>query len=164
MMDAFSLLHDPSELTSAVQLFTTLAMLTGTLSTVLTARAQQSFTVTYDTEYDNASTPLSALACAQSFTEPGGFHGVDYVDLGSLPDFPFLGGSSVVAGFDMTNCVSCWVLKYEGANVTVLVVDTAQNGFAISEEAMNVLTDGQAADVGSITAETMRVDVSQCGL
>ncbi|GBE82789.1 Protein SnodProt1 [Sparassis crispa] len=126
-----------------------------------TILAQTSVSVSYDTTYDNSAEPLSNLACSDG---ANGLEHYGYTTLGSLPDFPYVGGSHVVTGWDSTGCGTCWELTYDGTTITVLAVDTAPEGFNLSEEAMNALTNGQAVAIGRLTATAVQVNSSQCGL
>ena len=56
------------------------------------AQSSSDVRVTYNTTYDDASTPLTSLACDDGQSVGG------LIDLGQLPNFPFVGGSSAVAG------------------------------------------------------------------
>jgi hypothetical protein len=47
--------------------------------------------VSYDPTYDQSSGLLSSTACSNG---PNGLIGKGYSTLGSLPDFPYIGGSS----------------------------------------------------------------------
>ncbi|KAI0329935.1 Cerato-platanin [Cubamyces sp. BRFM 1775] len=114
--------------------------------------------VTYDRFYDNPSQDIESLACS------GGSHGLEplgYKTLGSLPDFPYVGGAAAVAGFNSPNCGSCWQLTYNGTSLNILVVDHASEGFNISLEAFETLTLGV---LDTIDAEVQEVQRTQCGL
>lgn len=124
------------------------------------ALAQVSVPVSYDTAYDVASASLDTVACSD------GSHGLEpkYTTFGSLPNFPFVGGASVITSWNSPNCGTCWELTYNGANATILAIDAAKKGFNLSLQAMNILTNGQAEKVGRVTASAVQVDQSQCGL
>ncbi|TCD65523.1 hypothetical protein EIP91_002531 [Steccherinum ochraceum] len=119
-------------------------------------------TVSYDTTYDNAQGSLLTTSCSD------GSHGLaqPFPTFGSLPDFPYIGGASVVAGWNDANCGSCWQITYSGTgkSINILVVDHAADGFNLSQEAMDVLTDGQSVQLGRVDAQVTQIDVSQCGL
>jgi len=86
-----------------------------------------------------------------------------YNTFGDLPDFPFIGGAAVVTGWNSTECGTCWQLAYKGNTVTVLAVDYTAAGFNIAEEALNDLTNGQAVQLGRVTATAKQVPASHCG-
>ena len=127
----------------------------------LPALAQMSVSVSYDTTYDSSSTSLNSVACSDG---PNGLETKGYTTFGSLPDFPYIGGASVVAGWNSPDCGTCWSLAYNDQTITVLAIDTAPDGFNIALDAMNVLTDGQAQFLGRVTATATQVDASQCGM
>ncbi|KAL6308686.1 Cerato-platanin-domain-containing protein [Sparassis latifolia] len=122
------------------------------------ALAQTSVSVSYDNTYDNSAESLNDLACSNG---PNGLEHLGYNYLGELPDFPYVGGSFAVTGWDSTGCGTCWEITYDGTTITVLAVDTASEGFNLSEEAMNALTNGQAEFLGRVTATAVQVDASQ---
>ncbi|KAI0060877.1 immunomodulatory protein [Artomyces pyxidatus] len=119
------------------------------------------YTIGYDHTYDNASESLSKVACSD------GKHGLMHLGfktLGDLPSFPFIGAAASVKGWDSSQCGTCWKFTYEGRTVTVLAVDHTDNEFTLSSYAMDDLTGGQAAFVGTVGATAEQVDKSACGL
>ncbi|KAF7348149.1 hypothetical protein MSAN_01767800 [Mycena sanguinolenta] len=135
----------------------------GFASVILFAVAALADTVAYDQTYDKASESMSAVACSN------GVHGLEpkYPTFGSLPKFPFIGAAGAVEGWDSANCGTCWQLTYAptGVTINVLAIDHAAAGtFNIALEAMNVLTDGQAVDLGRVTVTSKQVASSVCGL
>lgn len=123
--------------------------------------AQSSVTVSYDTIYDDSGASLDTVACSDG---PNGLIPKGYPTIGSLPSFPRVGGAAAVAGWNSAECGTCWQLTYNNVSVNILAIDHADEGFNISEEAMNELTDGQAVFLGRVTATTVQVDASVCGL
>ncbi|KIY50660.1 Cerato-platanin [Fistulina hepatica ATCC 64428] len=119
--------------------------------------------VTYDETYDNWSQSLDTVACSNG---QNGLLTKGYTTFGSLPDFPYIGGAQAVTGWNSPNCGTCWKLYYPvtGVSINVLAIDFAGSGFNIALEAMNVLTDGDAVDVGRVEVEAFQVDASVCGL
>jgi len=120
-------------------------------------------TVSYDNTYDNPSGSLDTVACSDG---SNGLVTKGFPTFGSLPDFPNIGGASVVAGWNSADCGTCWQLTYSGTgkSINILVVDHADDGFNISQEALDDLTDGQAVQLGRIDASVTQIDASQCGL
>ncbi|THH27925.1 hypothetical protein EUX98_g6271 [Antrodiella citrinella] len=120
-------------------------------------------TVSYDNTYDNASGDLHTVACSDG---TNGLLTKHFTTFSSLPDFPNIGGSSVVAGWNSANCGTCWQLTYSGTgnSINILVIDHADDGLNISQEALDNLTNGQAVALGRIDATVTQVDASQCGL
>ncbi|KAH0583466.1 hypothetical protein H2248_009092 [Termitomyces sp. 'cryptogamus'] len=116
-------------------------------------------TVTFDESYDNATAPIGSVACSN------GINGLaNFATLGSLPNFPNIGGSSAVASFGSPYCGSCWNLTYESNTINLLVIDVAGDGFNIGLGAMNALTNNHAIGLGRIDATAIEVDRSLCGL
>ncbi|KAF7348146.1 hypothetical protein MSAN_01767500 [Mycena sanguinolenta] len=119
----------------------------GFASVILFAVAALADTVSYDQIYDKASESTSTVACSNGA-------------LGLGPKYPTF-------GWDSANCGTCWQLTYAptGVTINVLAIDHAAAGtFNIALEAMNVLTDGQAVDLGRVTVTSKQVASSVCGL
>ena len=55
------------------------------------ASTEHEVAVSYDTTYDNFTAPVATLSCSANLTALG------FTDLGSLPGFPYVGGSFGVA-------------------------------------------------------------------
>ena len=122
------------------------------------ASMEHTLAVSYDTVYDNFTAPMISLACSANLTALG------FTDLGSLPGFPYVGGSSAVSANGSTGCATCWELSFNGSSVNVLVVDYADEGFNVAKAAMNGLTGGDAKEVGVLIAKAVEIDVSECGM
>lgn len=58
-------------------------------------------TVSYDRTYDNSATSLDTVACSDG---PTGLTPLGYTTFGSLPDYPYIGGSSDISGWGSTSC------------------------------------------------------------
>lgn len=128
---------------------------------VLSALAQTTETLSYDTTYDDASLSLSSVACSDG---ANGFETKGYTTLGSLPTFPNVGGVYTVAGWNSTACGTCYSVTYGSKTVAILAVDVSKAGFTISETAMNTLTGDLAVDLGRVDVTATQVDASVCGL
>ncbi|EPQ58697.1 Asp f 13-like protein [Gloeophyllum trabeum ATCC 11539] len=118
-------------------------------------------TVSWDSAYDNSGQSLATTACSDG---PNGLQTKGFTTFGSLPDYPYIGGASAVGAWNSPSCGSCWELTYNGKTITVLAVDHTDDGFNLSEAAMNDLTDGNAQQYGRVDAQATQVDASQCGL
>jgi len=116
--------------------------------------------VRFNTIYDNPSTSLNNVACSNG---ANGLVTKGYTTFGSLPSFPGIGGVFAVKGWNSTECGSCWELAYQGNWIYVTAIDTISEGFDISLEAMNYLTNGQAKQLDSIDAQAAQVDKKFCG-
>ncbi len=118
--------------------------------------------VTYDTTYDEDSTPLSQLAC----NKEGSGIMPDYLEgdtIGRTP--PRIMGIDKIDGSESTLCGSCWMLVFEDEARAFLAVDSAPKpGIIISLEGMNALTGGRAKELGKIEVDATQVDLLNCGL
>ncbi|KUI71317.1 Protein SnodProt1 [Cytospora mali] len=119
-------------------------------------------TVSYDTGYDDASRSLTVVSCSDGTN--GLITKYGYQTQGAIPDFPYVGGADVIAGWNSANCGTCWQLSYGGRTINVLAIDHAASGFNIGETAMNTLTNNQAAALGRVDATAVQVAISECGL
>ena len=122
------------------------------------ASTEHEVAVSYDTTYDNFTAPVATLSCSANLTALG------FTDLGSLPGFPYVGGSFAVSANGSTGCARCWELSFNGSSVNVLTVDYADEGFNVAKAAMNGLTGGDAKELGVLIAKAVEIDVSECGM
>ncbi len=118
--------------------------------------------MSFDDGYDQASRPLTALACSD------GAHGLitryKWQTQGQISHFPMIGGAQAIAGWNSPSCGTCWELSYKGHKINVLAVDHAASGFNIGHKAMDALTNGQATKLGRVEATAKQVSVKACGL
>ncbi|KAF7561293.1 hypothetical protein G7046_g2859 [Stylonectria norvegica] len=131
------------------------------LATLLAAAS--AVTVSYDTGYDNAARPLTAIACSDGSNGLMTKH-PSWTTQGDIPKFPYIGGAVAVAGWNSPSCGSCWKLSWKGKTINVLAIDHADAGFNIGLDALNKLTNGQAAALGRIDATATQIAVKNCGL
>ncbi|KAJ4417923.1 hypothetical protein N0V82_005880 [Gnomoniopsis sp. IMI 355080] len=124
--------------------------------------AQASYSVSYDTTYDNAALSLTTVSCSDGTN--GLITKYKYSTLGDVPVFPMVGGAQAIAGWNDANCGTCWAITYNGQTIRVLAVDHAADGFNLAQQAMDVLTGGQAVALGRVTATAVQVAASECGL
>jgi len=156
--------------------------------------------ISWDPVYDNATESLTVVACSDG---SNGMLGKGYHLFGDLPTFPNIGGSSAVASWNSPNCGpfrviefdsvpapeahriigTCWNVTYQDETIVVTVIDHADDGYNLSEEAMNTLTcanfcpsslsgpvvdagcsDGQAEWLGAVDGIGVQVPNSYCGL
>ncbi|KAF8837218.1 Cerato-platanin-domain-containing protein [Paxillus ammoniavirescens] len=118
-------------------------------------------TLSYDANYDNANLSLSRVACSDG---PNGLESKNYTTLGSLPDFPFVGGVFTVDGWNSPQCGTCYAVTYGDVTINVLAVDVSKAGFTISQEGMDALTHNQAVALGRVNVTYELVDPQACGL
>ena len=117
--------------------------------------------VRYDPQYDNSEISLSAVTCSDG---ANGLLTKKYSTFGSLPSFPNIGAAKAIGGWNSPECGSCWQISYKGKSVNVIVVDHTGDGFNLSLEAVNALTDGHAEEFGVVHAQAKQVNKSHCGL
>lgn len=141
-----------------------LALSTSTLSAPVDSEAGQSISVSYDKKYDAGGTSLKTVACSDGVN---GLIHKGYSDFQSLPDFPLIGGSPTVPGWNSPNCGKCYKLHYKAGSIDktifVTAVDAAPGGFNLGLKAMNKLTDGMAVELGRVQATYSQADPSKCG-
>ncbi|RDB19522.1 Allergen Asp f 15 homolg [Hypsizygus marmoreus] len=144
-------------------------LLTLTLPIVLSLLATpvRSVLLSYDKAYDVANASLATVACSD------GSHGLltrGFTTFGSLPKFPYIGGSAFIEGWNSAKCGTCYQLTH--ANVTsgakksvnVLAIDRTKEGFNIALKAMEELVGVHAAEIGTVDVEAKLVDAAVCGL
>jgi len=156
--------------------------------------------ISWNSGYDSATEPLTAVACSDG---SNGMIGKGYNLFGDLPTFPNIGGSSAVASWNSPNCGpsrviefdsvpapvahriigTCWNVTYQSETIVVTVIDHADEGYNLSEEAMNALTcvnfmssfslgsfvdagcsNGQAELLGVVDGTGVQIPNSYCGL
>ena len=130
---------------------------------VLLTSVHAQLSVSFDQKFDDASQPLSSVACSNDLIARG------FTTFGSLPHFPFIGGGPAVTGFDSPGCGTCWELTFVNAegvptSINILVIDVATPNYNIALEAMNDLTDNQAEFFGRVDVTAVEVAASACGL
>jgi len=136
-------------------------ILLSTAAFALSSLAQTTETLAYDTRFDDGSLPLSDFACSDGVN---GLESKGYATLGALPTFPNIGGVYTVTGWNSAECGSCYEVSYGSTTVAILAVDASKVGFTVSQEAMDKLTGGLAADLGRVDVSATQVNVSVCGL
>ncbi|KAJ5753375.1 uncharacterized protein N7511_007528 [Penicillium nucicola] len=126
---------------------------------------EETVSVSYDTKYDVKASPLTTVACSDGIN---GLIPLGYTTFGSLPNFPNVGGALTIPSWNSPNCGKCYQLHYSNGKyentINVLAIDAAPGGFNIGLQAMNTLTNGQAEQLGRISATYVAVDDSVCGM
>ncbi|EIN07913.1 Cerato-platanin [Punctularia strigosozonata HHB-11173 SS5] len=136
---------------------------TNVFATLALAFSARAVVVTYDNTYDNPNGSLDSVACSN------GANGLEtrfgWETFNQIPHFPYIGGGAPVAGWNSTNCGTCWNLAYAGTgkSINVVLIDTAF-GFNIAQEALDDLTDGQAVAKGHFDVTATQVSAVSCGL
>ena len=128
---------------------------------LVSAQAPVTVPLTFDTTYDIAAQSLATVSCSNG---PNGLLTKGFTTFGSLPNFPNISGSSVVAGFNSANCGTCWTLRFQNNSTNVLVIDHAANGFNMARTANDVLTGGAGVFFGTVQVTAVQVNATNCGL
>ena len=81
-----------------------------------------------------------------------------------FPTFPNIGGAAAIPGWNSAQCGSCWQLTFQGKSILVTAIDHADDGFNLSQEALDTLTGGRAVEFGAVDVTATQVDKSQCGI
>ncbi len=117
--------------------------------------------VHYDTVYDNSKGSLSTVTCSDG---ANGLLTKGFTTFGSLPSFPNIGAAQAVGDWNSPACGTCWQITYGGKSINVTAIDTVKDGFNLSLEAMDTLTNGHAKEFGVVSAQATQVSKSYCGL
>ncbi|KAK4504028.1 hypothetical protein PRZ48_004943 [Zasmidium cellare] len=133
-----------------------------TAAATLFAAAASATTVSWDAGYDDGSRSMTAVSCSDGAN--GLITKYGYQTQGAIPNFPLVGGSSDIAGWNSAQCGQCYSVAYNGKTINILAIDHASDGLNLSKGAMNQLTNNQADALGRVDATVTKVDVSQCGL
>ena len=120
------------------------------------------YTVSYDTGYDDASRPLTSVACSDGIN--GLIWKYGWQKQGDVKNFPFIGGSSAIGGWNSAQCGTCWSASWNGKTIYVLAIDHAGDGLNLGLRAMNELTNGHAVELGAVDAVVNQVPIGNCGL
>ncbi|KAJ5925028.1 Cerato-platanin [Penicillium verhagenii] len=136
-----------------------------TTPVVSTGTTEQPIPVSYDQKYDVGTSSLNTVACSDG---TNGLESDDYTTFGSLPTFPMIGGAPTIDGWNSSACGTCYQLHFQSGKIdetiNILAIDAASGGFNIGLTAMNRLTNGQAENLGRVTATYVEVDGSVCGI
>ena len=118
--------------------------------------------VSYDQGYDDAGRSLTAVSCSDG--NNGVMWKYNWKVQGDVKNFPYIGGSDSIPGWNSPNCGTCWSATYNGKTIYILAIDHAGQGLNIGLAAMNDLTNGRAVELGRIDAQVQQVGLDRCGL
>ena len=116
--------------TSAVSLLSILAPLASAV------------TLSYDNGYSDGGRSLNVVSCSDGSN--GLITRYGWQKQSDIPRFPYIGGSSDIAGWNSPSCGQCYKVEYKGKSIFVLAIDHTANGMNVSPKAMNDLTNNQA--------------------
>ncbi|KAI9451618.1 Cerato-platanin [Lactarius psammicola] len=117
--------------------------------------------VFYDTRFDNPKGSLATVACSDG---PNGLLTKGFTTFRSLPSFPNIGAAQAVGGWNSSVCGSCWHISFGGKSINVTAIDHTGDGFNLSLEVMNNLTNGHAEEFGVINSQAAQINKKFCGL
>ena len=104
----------------------------------------QATSLSYDPGYSQGDRSLNVVSCSD------GTHGLitryGWQKQSDIPRFPYIGGSSDIAGWNSPNCGMCYSVTYAptGKRIFVLAIDHTANGLNVAQAAMDDLTNNQA--------------------
>lgn len=128
------------------------------------AAAGQTISVSHDQKYDVGTSSLTTVACSDG---DNGLINRGYTNFNSLPSFPRIGGAPTVNGWNSPNCGKCYKIHYSNPHyqntIFVTAVDAAPGGFNLGLNAMNLLTNNRAVELGRVDAVYSEADPSNCG-
>jgi len=116
-------------------------------------------TVSYDTTYDNPNLDLSTTSCSDG---PNGLITKGYPTAGKVPGYPNVGGAFTVGGWNSASCGACYKLTWNSNSIFVTAIDHTASGFNLAQKAMDKLTNGQAVQLGRISATYEDAALSDC--
>ena len=124
-----------------------------------TVTASEPVEVRYNGVYGNSALSTLNTACSNGIN---GLTTKGYPTLGSLKNFPYVGASPTVEGWNSTQCGACYKINYKGKGIYVTAVDRSTPGFVLSTAVLNELTGGLAVELGVITASYEPADPASC--
>ncbi|KAM0714298.1 hypothetical protein Q7P37_010085 [Cladosporium fusiforme] len=124
----------------------------------------QAVTLSYDPGYSQSGRSLSVVSCSDGSN--GLMTRYGWSTQGQIPRFPYIGGSSNIAGWNSPSCGQCYQVEYAktGKKVYILAIDHAAQGMNVAQKAMDELTNGQAVALGRIDVKTKKVGWQNCKL
>lgn len=101
-------------------------------------------TLSYDPGYSQGDRSLNVVSCSDGSN--GLITRYGYQKQSDIPRFPYIGGSSDIAGWNSPSCGQCYSLEYAltGKKVFILAIDHVAQGFNVAQKAMDDLTNNQA--------------------
>ena len=101
-------------------------------------------TLSYDNGYSDGGRSLNVVSCSDGSN--GLITRYGYQKQSDIPRFPYIGGSSDIAGWNSPSCGQCYSLEYAktGKKVFILAIDHVAQGFNVAQKAMDELTNNQA--------------------
>jgi hypothetical protein len=110
----------------------------------LIAPLASAVTLSYDAGYADGTRSLTAVSCSDGAN--GLINRYGWSKQSDIPRFPYVGGSSDIAGWNSPSCGQCYKIEYPatGKSIFLLAIDHTANGMNVSPKAMDDLTNNQA--------------------
>lgn len=110
----------------------------------LLAPFAQATTLSYDPGYSQGDRSLNVVSCSDGAN--GLITRYGWQTQSQIPRFPYIGGSSDIAGWNSPNCGTCYSVTYgpTGKQVFILAIDHTAEGLNVAQAAMDELTNNQA--------------------
>lgn len=104
----------------------------------------QAVTLSYDPGYSQGDRSLNVVSCSDGSN--GLINRYGWQKQSDIPRFPYIGGSSDIAGWNSPSCGTCYSVEYAptGKKVFILAIDHVAQGLNVAQKAMDDLTNGQA--------------------
>jgi len=115
----------------------------------------------WDSIYDNAGESLDSVACSDG---ENGLENRGYTTFGSLPTFPYIGAADSIDTWNSENCGNCYQLTYKSKSLYMIAIDVAGDGYNLSQQGMDYLTNGNAEEYGEVQVTAKKVAASKCKL
>jgi hypothetical protein len=101
-------------------------------------------TLSYDPGYSQGDRSLNVVSCSDGSN--GLITRYGWSKQSDIPRFPYIGGSSDIAGWNSPSCGQCYSVEYAptGKKVFILAIDHVAQGLNVAQKAMDELTNNQA--------------------
>jgi hypothetical protein len=101
-------------------------------------------TLSYDPGYSQGDRSLDVVSCSDGSN--GLITRYGWSKQSDIPRFPYIGGSSEIAGWNSPSCGQCYSVEYAptGKKVFILAIDHVAQGLNVAQKAMDELTNNQA--------------------
>ncbi|ESK92202.1 epl1 protein [Moniliophthora roreri MCA 2997] len=135
-------------------------------STLALVSSTMAVNLAWDNAYNDPAGSLNAVACSDG--ENGLETRFNFATFGDIPTFPFVGGAPNIPGWNSSACGTCWALTFINSTGTHTInftaIDAGGDDFVTGRGALDLLTNGQAEQLGVIPVNATAVSASPCGL
>lgn len=134
-----------------------LSLIFTSIIVLLTSVHSEDESVGFDWQYDQPYNDLSTTVCGPYYLAQS----PPTIAYNQIPNFPHIGAIPGILGDNLADCGTCWLITYGEQQLKLTAMD-ASNSILISSDAMNALTGNQAESLGSVTADVVQIDPSNC--